>query len=256
MKILTAIALLSISSSITASAQAPQPWSEYKVHDMTRPHPTKLPANYYTAFPAPDDAVKIFDGTNTDALTKKWEIKKGILIATKLGDNKTKESFGDCQIHLEWRIPKDRKVNGQKGGNSGIFIMDKYEVQIQESHTNVTYADGQAAAIYGQTPPLLNASRPQGEWQSYDIFFKAPVYKDGKLITPAYVTVLHNGIVVHNNQVIYGPTRHKVSTSYPDKHPAKAPIRLQWHGDPIEFKNFWVRDLSKKAVTNPAEKTK
>jgi len=242
-----------ISSSIAASAQAPQPWSEYKVHDKTRPHPAKIEVANYLSIPAPADAVIIFDGKNTDALVKKWPIEDGILIASELGDNKTKEVFGDCQIHLEWRIPKDRKVDGQKGGNSGIFIMDRYEIQIQESHTNVTYADGQATAIYGQTPPLINASRPQGEWQSYDIFFKAPVYKDGKVVTPASVTVLHNGIVVHNNQVIHGPTKHKVAASYPENHPEKAPIHLQWHQDPIEFKNFWVRDLTKKVVTKNAE---
>lgn len=254
MKNLSLIAFIGLS--IAASGQAPQPWSEYTVHDVTRPHPAKIAVADYVSIPAPADAIVIFDGKSTDALTKKWPVKDGILIASKLGDNKTKESFGDCQVHLEWRIPKGRKVEGQKGGNSGIFIMDKYEIQIQESHTNVTYADGQATAIYGQTPPIINASRPQGEWQSYDIFFKAPVYKDGKVVTPAYVTILHNGIIVQNNQPIHGPTRHKVAASYPKNHPVKAPIRLQWHSDPIEFKSFWVRDLSTKVVTKSAKESK
>ena len=121
--------------------------------------------------------------------------------------------------------------------------MGKYEIQIMESHTNVTYADGQAAAMYGQYPPLVNASRPHGEWQSYDITFTAPEYKDGKVVKPATITVFHNGILVHNAQPYKGPTTHKRVASYPETHPEKGPLALQWHGDPIEYRNIWIREL-------------
>ena len=187
----------------------------------------------------------LFDGTHADAFTKNWPIFEGSLIASKLGNLITKDTFGDCQLHLEWRIPAGRSVQGQKGGNSGLFLMSRYEVQIQESHTNTTYPDGQAGALYGQYPPKVNPSLPQGEWQSYDIFFTAPVYEEGKLQSPAYITVIHNGVMIHHHQKLEGPTTHRKAASYPQTHPAKAPLLLQWHQDPIEFRNFWIRDLSK-----------
>ena len=254
---ITTIATSVVASSLHTQAAPPaiQPWSGYAVHDMKRPHPVKVETKAHTTTPAPADADVIFDGSNTDALTKAWKIVDGAMIASKGGNNQTKKHYGSCQVHIEWRVPKGREVEGQKGGNSGIFLMSKYEIQIQESHTNVTYADGQAGALYGQYPPLVNPSRPQGEWQSYDIMFTAPVYKDGKVATPGYITLLHNGVLVHNHQVLHGPSKHKTVTSYPDNHPEKAPILLQWHQDPIEFKNFWVRDLSKKSVaTEPVKK--
>ena len=231
------------SLSLPLAAQVIQPWSGYAVHDGQRPHPTKVEAKSITTTPAPADADIIFDGTNIDAFTKKWAVKDGSLIATKTGKNSTKKSYGSCQLHLEWKIPAGREISGQKGGNSGVFLMGKYEVQIQESHTNVTYADGQAAALYGQYPPLVNASRPQGEWQSYDITFTAPEYKDGSVIKPATITVIHNGIVVHNAQELKGPTTNKKLAAYPTDHPEKAPLTLQFHGDPIEFRNIWIREL-------------
>jgi hypothetical protein len=229
-----------------------QPWSEYRVHDMKRPHPVKVKTEGAVVVKAPADAVVIFDGRNTDALTdtrpnaktelKPWVVQDGVLIASP-GNTSTKQSFGSMQLHLEWKIPAGRKVQGQKGGNSGVFLMGVYEIQIQESHTNVTYADGQAASLYGQTPPKVNASAPQGEWQSYDIVFEAPVYGEKGMEKPAYVTVIHNGVMVHHRQKFYGPTKHKKATSYPVKHPEKAPIKFQWHKDPIEFRNIWVREL-------------
>lgn len=221
-----------------------QPWSDYVVHDMSRPHPVKVPNKGAVATKPPVDAKVLFDGKSTDAFTKDWKLADGVMIASP-GATKTKESFGSCYLHIEWKIPAGRKVNGQSGGNSGIFLMGKYEVQVMESHTNVTYADGQAAALYGQTPPMVNASAPQGEWQSYDIIFEAPVYGDDGVKTPAYITVIHNGVVVHARQKYYGPTTHKKVATYPKTHPEKAPITLQWHGDPIEFRNIWIRDLAK-----------
>ena len=222
-----------------------QPWSKYRVHDVTRPHPPKAERSAVVTTQAPVDADVIFNGKNTSALTKGWIVKDGIMIASKSGNNATKKSYGSCQLHIEWRIPAGRKVKGQKGGNSGVFLMGLYEVQIQESHTNQTYADGQAAAIYGQYPPLVNASLPQGEWQSYDITFIAPEYKGGKLVKPAMITAIHNGVLVHEAQELHGPTVFRKVASYPKSHPKKAPLKLQWHNDPVEFRNIWIRELKR-----------
>ena len=219
------------------------PEVDYVVHDGTRPQPVKVAGAKAVTTPAPADATVLFDGKSMDAWNHaEWVVKDGVMVATKKGIQ-TKESFGDCQLHLEWKIPAGRKVHGQHGGNSGVYLMGRYEIQIQESHTNQTYPDGQAGAMYGQFPPRVNPSAPQGEWQSYDILFTAPKYKDGKVESPARVTVLHNGVVVHLNQPFYGPTLHKKLSSYPANHPAKAPINLQFHGDPIEYRNIWVRGL-------------
>lgn len=216
----------------------------YSVHDTTRPQPRKVKSGGAVQVTAPSDATVLFDGTTTDAWQGTWVNKDGILTA-RLGGPRftTKESFRDCQLHIEWRIPQDRKVNGQKGGNSGVFLMGLYEVQILESASNVTYPDGQAAALYGQFPPLANASEPQGEWQSYDIVFTAPVYEGKTVRKPAQVTVIHNGVVVQAAQNYLGPSGHKTLPAYPDKHPESAPLSLQWHGDPIEFRNIWIRPL-------------
>lgn len=219
-----------------------QPWSGYHVHDVKRPHPVKVKAagGVYTA--APSDAIILFNGKDTAAFTHPWKIADGAMIASP-GDTTTKESFGSCQLHIEWRVPADRVVKSQLGGNSGIFFMGLYEVQVQESHTNVTYADGQAAALYGQTPPMVNASTPKGEWQSYDIIFHAPKYGEKGLEEPARVTVIHNGIVVHNHQEFYGPTVFRRLPAYPAQHPEKAPLKIQYHGDPVEYRNIWIRPL-------------
>jgi len=218
-----------------------QPWSDYTMHQEDRPHPPKVISKGVVSTKPPAGAVVLFDGQNTDAFTKAWRLKDGVMIASP-GATKTKQDFGSCTLHMEWRIPADRKVNGQQGGNSGVFLMGKYEIQIQESHTNVTYADGQAAAIYGQTPPKVNASVPQGQWQSYDITFEAPVYGKEGMEKPAYITVVHNGVKVHDRQQLYGPTVFRKIAKYPREHPEKAPISIQWHGDPIEFRNIWVKE--------------
>ena len=220
------------------------PNSKYTVHDTTRPQPVKVDGATCVSVPAPADAKVLFNGADIEAWNGNWEIKDGILIATK-GRFSTKEEFGDCQLHVEYRVPADRKVNGQAGGNSGVFLMNRYEVQVGESHTNQTYPDGQAGAIYGQTPPLVNPCSPQGEWQSFDIIFKAPVLENGEVTKPAEITVLFNGVVVQADTIIQGPTKHQKLTSYPKDLPEKGPISLQWHGDPIEYRNLWVRDLGK-----------
>ena len=225
------------------------PDSPYVVHDGTRPQPRIVTGTSAVSVKAPADATVLFDGSSLDAWkdarsgeAPKFKIVDGVMIANG-ADILSKESFGDAQIHLEWRLPAERKVNGQKGGNSGIFLQNLYELQILQSNNNKTYPDGQASALYGQTPPLVNATAPQGEWQSYDVIFKAPVQKDGKVIAPATITVLHNGVVTHAAKAFQGPTKHKNLTSYPENLPATGPLRLQWHSDPIEFRNIWVRPL-------------
>jgi len=221
------------------------PGVEYVVHDGTRPQPRKVKSGGAVSIAAPGDAKVLFDGKNIEAWTGgDWKVKDGILVANHKG-LKTKEAFGDCQLHVEWRVPAGRKTHGQHGGNSGVFLMGRYEIQVQESFKNKTYPDGQAGGMYGQFPPLANASAPQGEWQSYDILFKAPRYEGEKCVSPATVTVMHNGVVIHLNQPFYGPTKHKQLTNYPPKHPKKAPLLLQWHGDPIEYRNIWIREFGK-----------
>jgi len=227
------------------------PGTKYHVHDGERPQPPVVETAGAVVVKPPADATVLFDGSNLDAWVAvkggapAWEINDGAMIA-KGGDIMTKEEFGPLQLHFEWRLPADRKVNGQGGGNSGVFLMGKYEVQILQSNNNKTYPDGQAAALYGQQPPLANATSPQGEWNSYDISFLPPVYKDGKVETPAKVTVIHNGVVVQNAEAFHGPSGYKTLAKYPAEHPETGPIRLQFHGDPIEFRNFWVRSLGER----------
>lgn len=218
------------------------PLNGYSIHSLEVPQPKKVTGQKCASLHAPSDADILFNGKDTTSWNGNWKITDRILIASP-GEFSTKKGYRNCQLHLEFRIPKERGVNGQKGGNSGVFFMGKYEIQIQESHTNTTYPDGQAAAVYGQYPPLVNASTPHGEWQSYDILFKAPIYHDDQHISPAQITVLHNGVAVHHAVKLIGPTSYRKVAKYPEEHPEVAPIKLQWHGDPVEFKSIWIRDL-------------
>ena len=224
------------------------PGSPWKVHDLKRPAPPVVAPG--TASSAPADAVIIFDGKNTDQLVGKngaacpWKIDNGELVVAG-GDIWTKAEFADCQIHLEWKSAPETKGNSQKKGNGGIFIMDRYENQILDCYNNPTYADGEVGAVYGQTPPQVNASRPPGEWQTYDIVFTAPKLENGKVVEPAYVTNFVNGICTQNHTKILGPTKHRQATDYNATFPEKAPIRLQDHKNdpPIRLRNIWVRVL-------------
>ena len=220
------------------------PGTQWHVHDPDRPKPKPVEGSCQST-PAPKDATVLFDGKNLHALTnQKWQLKEGVMIVGR-GNQKTKESFGDCQVHLEFMFPK-AICKGAQRGNSGLFFMDRYEIQILNGWQSSTYADGTIGAIYGQTPPLVNACSKPGEWNSYDIIFTAPRFdKQGKLISPARFTALLNGVLVQNNTVCMGTTRWKVLSSY-KAHPARQPIMLQNHGDPVEFRNFWLRDLDKK----------
>lgn len=213
------------------------PGQTWRVHDKTRPDPASVKTDG-----APSDAVVLFDGSNLDQWKGgKWRIVDGAMEVSG-GDLETVDSFGDCQLHVEWRTPEAGKGDGQARGNSGVFLMGRYEIQVLDSFESPSYADGSAGAIYGQYPPLVNASRKSGQWQSYDVLFTAPRFKDDKLETPAYVTVLHNGVVIHNHTAILGQTVHRAAPKY-EPHGPTGPIRLQDHGDPIRYRNIWVRPL-------------
>lgn len=209
---------------------------------------------------APSDAIVLFDGrdlgqwvSSQDKSPAGWTVAEGVITVNKArGNIETKRAFRDYQLHLEWRIPANITGIGQARGNSGVFLAstgprdEGYEVQIVESHDNATYANGQAAAVYKQRPPLVNASRKPGEWQTYDIVWRAPVFgADGAVLKPATVTVIHNGVLVQDNAVLAGETVYIGKPSYKAHGPA--PIKLQAHGDPsepISFRNIWVRELA------------
>lgn len=193
----------------------------------------------------PSDAIVLFDGKDLSKWNNgdKWIVKDGVAIV-KDTDITSKQSFGDCQVHIEWSAPVPAKGEGQGRGNSGVFLMDRYELQVLDSYNNKTYFDGQASAIYKQTPPLVNAMRPPGEWNTYDIVWTAPRFKDdGALEAPAYITVLHNGVLTLDHFALQGVTPF---TEYPhyEKH-GKAPLHLQNHGNPVRYRNIWVREINR-----------
>ncbi len=198
----------------------------------------------------PSDAIVIFDGTDLANWEKAngnpadWEVKDGIMtVVPGTGDIYTKQGFGDVQLHLEWRTPEVIKGEGQGRGNSGVFLMGLYEIQVLDSYDNYTYPNGQAASVYKQQIPLVNACRKPGEWQTYDIIFTAPRFNEqGRVIYPARVTVLHNGILVQNNVEIWGGTTFRGLPTY-SKHDDKMPLRLQDHRDLVSFRNIWIREL-------------
>lgn len=192
----------------------------------------------------PSDAIVLFDGTSLEAFEggEKWKVEDGVAIVQG-SDIRTKQSFGSCQLHLEWASPTEVSGSGQGRGNSGVFLMGQYEVQILDSFDNDTYFDGQCGAIYKQRPPLMNACRKPGEWQTYDILFQAPKFDAaGKLLAPAYVTVLHNGVVIQNHFPLEGATAWHKPPEY-TAHPEKLPIVLQNHRNPVRFRNIWIREL-------------
>ena len=223
------------------------PGGKWRVHDGTRPQPPIVTPGIGTA--PPSDAVVLFDGTNLDAWRnvkgkeEKWMlVEGGAMEVTNAGSMETIEHFGSCQLHLEWATPAKVEKNDQLRGNSGVFLMGLYELQILDSYENVTYADGSAGALYGQHPPLVNASRPPGEWQSFDIVFEAPVFEEEKLVSPAIITVLHNGVLVHHHAEFIGLATYRELAKY-SPHPPEGPLRLQDHWFPVRFRNIWVRRL-------------
>jgi hypothetical protein len=220
-------------------------------HDNNRPKPPVVdPPGSPATTPAPKDATILFDGTNLDAWqateggTARWKVLDGFMeVAPGTGPIETKGKFADVQLHVEWASPNPPVGKGQDRGNSGIFLMGKYELQVLDSYQADTYADGQSGALYGQYPPLANASRPPGEWQTYDIAFHRPRFdKDGKLLDSARLTVFHNGILVQNNEELWGGTNWLEPAPY-ESEIDRGPIELQDHGHSVRFRNIWLREL-------------
>jgi len=217
------------------------PWCGYHVHDPDRPAPKRVQPE--ASGGAPSDAVVLFDGTDLSQWQQTaWKIEDGEIVAGA-GDLTTKESFGDCQLHLEWQAPNPPVSQDWDHGNNGVLLMGLFEIQIFDTYTTPLYPDGQAASVYGQTPPRVNACRPPGQWQSYDIIFFAPVFQDGKLVRPARVTMLHNGVLVHHDQEIYGPTGHRILAKYDRSLAPKAPLTQPGHNNPVRFRNIGLRPL-------------
>lgn len=203
----------------------------------------------------PSDAVVLFDGKDLSHWNgaENWEVANGIAIPKK-GSIHTKASFGDVQLHLEFASPAKVEGSGQGRGNSGIHFMGKYEIQILDSYQNATYIDGQCASVYKQNPPMVNACRKPGEWQTYDILFEAPHFDEaGKVLKPAIVTVLQNGVAVQNHFELHGSTHYHKPAEY-EKHGPKGPISLQHHGDDVQFRNIWIRELKPLVGKKPGEK--
>jgi hypothetical protein len=228
-----------------------QPNGKWHIHDPARPQPRVVTPGGAEALmsPAPADATVLLGGgsdtgawTQTDGSPATWEMRAGVISSGK-GMLRTKAEFADVQLHVEFATPTEVKGDSQGRGNSGVYLMGAFEIQVLDSYQNPTYADGSASAMYGQFPPMVNASRKPGVWQSYDIIFTAPRFNaDGTLDRPAVATVLHNGVVVHNATAFYGPTQHKRIDPYSSKL-TKGPILLQDHGNPVRFRNIWVRAL-------------
>lgn len=227
-----------------------QPNGKWRVHDGTRPYPAIVTTSSAGApVPAPSDAIVLLGAGDdlgawqmADGSAATWTMKGGVLQTGK-GMLRTRQQFTDVQLHVEFATPSEVKGDSQGRGNSGVFLLGHFEIQVLDSYRNITYPDGQAASMYGQYPPLVNVARAPGQWQAYDIVFTAPRFAaDGKLEKPAIVTVLHNGIVVHHATPFWGPTRHRSVLPYaPDM--ASGPLALQDHGNPVSYRNIWIREL-------------
>ena len=237
-------------------AGAAQRESQWKVHDLSRPLPSIIRAGVTDSSP-PSDAIVLFDGNDLSEWVfekgggdVKWKVQDGYMeVVPKSGSIQTRQSFGSCQLHVEWCTPDIIEKKAQARGNSGIFLMGRYELQVLDSYQKSldeydipTYADGQAGAIYGQKPPLVNVCRKPCQWQSYDIIFYAPVFKNGKLVEPATITVFQNGTLIQYHWTIKGTTFHKKQPAY-QPHAEKLPLKLQDHKSPVRFRNIWIRPL-------------
>jgi 3-keto-disaccharide hydrolase len=229
-----------------------QPSTRWPIHSLDRPTPpvVKPPASTWSVAP-PGDATVLFGGSDLGHWQKEndggaagWKVENGYVeVVPGAGGIASRDKFGDAQLHIEWMTPLPAVGESQERGNSGVFLMGRYEVQVLDSYENRTYADGQASAVYGQYPPLVNVSRPPGEWQSYDIVFHRPRFDAaGKVTSPARMTVLHNGVLVQDNVVLSGPTAHQRRPPY-EKHDDRLPMSLQDHGTKVRYRNIWIRDM-------------
>jgi hypothetical protein len=228
--------------------QAPQQWPQ---HSLDRPRPPVVdPGSAGPPSRPPSDAIVLFGGTNLsewrtdDGAPAKWTVRDGYVeVKPGTGTMVSARGFGDVQLHIEWATPAAVKGEGQERGNSGIFLMGIYELQVLDSYQNDTYPDGQAGAIYGQNPPLVNATKGPGQWQTYDVVFHRPRFKaDSSLESPARMTVFLNGVLIQDNFVLVGPTANKQQPPY-KAHADKLPLKLQDHGNPVRYRNIWVREI-------------
>lgn len=229
------------------------PGTTWHVHDGTRPQPAIVTpaATFSHQAPPPSDAIVLFDGTDLSqwrhggGAAAKWKVENGFMEVTpKSGSLRTKGQFADFQLHIEFATPAQVDGNSQGRGNSGILFNGIYEVQVLDSYDNKTYPDGQCGGLYGQTPPLANASKKPGEWQSYDIIFESPRWgADQKIAKKANVTVIHNGVVLHHRREFQGTTPHQANGNYNKPHAPEVYIELQDHNNPMRFRNVWLRKL-------------
>ncbi len=227
----------------------------FKVHGSERPQPPVItpptPSTQSAPGAPPSDAVVLFDGATVngwvscrDGSPAGWKAEEGVLhVVPGTGDIRTLAEFGDCQLHIEFAAPTEVRGESQGRGNSGVFLMGLYEIQVLDCYDNPTYADGTTGAIYGQYPPLVNACRKPGEWQCYDIIWVAPKFDGDTLVSPARVTVMFNGVVLHHDTVLQGPTQHRTLAHY-EPQPPVGPLTLQDHGDLVRFRNIWYRPLA------------
>lgn len=246
--------IVSIAPSARSFAAEDAHETTWRVHDWSRPRPPVVappsPGTQQQAGTAPSDAIVLFDGSDLsnwramDGGAAKWIVNEDYMESVRgAGYVRTLQGFGDCQVHVEFMTPTPPQGESQGRGNSGVFLMGIYEVQVLDSYDNITYADGQCAAIYGQVPPHVNVCRKPGEWQTYDIIFKAPRFaENGDLRKPAIITVLQNGVLVHDHVEIKGPTNWCSKSPY-QPHPGKLPLSLQDHGNPVRYRNIWIREL-------------
>jgi hypothetical protein len=244
---------LFLAASVAVPPAAAAQQTVWPQHSPDRPRPPVVtPAPVQPPAHPPSDAIVLFGGRSlrewqaADSIggPARWRVTTGAFeVVPGTGAIRTTRSFGDVQLHVEWMSPLPAVGSSQDRGNSGVFLMERYEVQILDSYASETYADGQAASIYGQFPPYVNASRPPGRWQSFDIIFRAPKFDGSRLTVPARMTVFHNGILVHEDVVLLGPTSNGVRAPYV-AHPDRLPIRLQDHGHRVRFRNIWVRELA------------
>lgn len=250
---IAAAALFAVPSLLLAQERVPQALP--LGHDRTRPLPPVVqpgtPGNVHAPGTAPSDAVVLFDGTDLsawvamDGKPTRWIVREGAMECVPgSGYIRTRQSFGACQLHLEFATPAKAEGQSQGRGNSGVFFgRTRYEVQVLDSFENPTYADGSCGAIYNQYPPLVNASRPPGEWQSYDILWTPPRFSpSGELLSPPRITAFHNGVLIHHNAELFGQTDWLARPPL-QPHPEKLPLSLQDHGNPVQYRNVWVREL-------------
>ncbi len=229
------------------------PGSPWKIHDAARPHPHAVTPGAVPTAP-PSDAIVLFDGKdlskwmqmkNGQAVDATWPVRDGYFeTGAGSGSIMTREKFGDVQLHLEWATPSPARGFSQDRGNSGVIFMGRYEVQVLDSYENVTYADGQAGAIYGEYPPLVNAAKKPGEWQYYDIIFEAPQFNGTMAVKPAYISVIWNGVLVQHRRALNGPTSPTRTVHAYVPHDSELPLTLQDHAHPVHYRNVWIRRLT------------